>query len=207
MSGKLSLTLLLVSMLVLSACSNSNEEFVSDVPTVNKVSELEEKIEELNNIIAEQSNIIEELEMKLNVDQIEIAGNPQGDSNDSIPILELGETYSDDKIEVTISRIEYVTSSNKGVQVYFEVVNKSENPLESPGSFIFSLEESQFEEEFNRIGYSINFDPYGYIYQDEERKGNYHYIFEREIDITEITYHAHRSEYTNEGVIATWVID
>lgn len=203
----MSITLLLVSMLVLSACSNSNEELASDVPAVNKVPELEEKIEELNNIITEQSNTIEELEMKLNVDQIETAGNTQEDSNDSIPILELGETYSDDKIEVTISQIEYVTSSNKGVQVYFEVVNKSEKPLQSPGSFIFTLEDSQFGEEFNRIGYSINFEPYGYIYQNEERKGSYRYIFEREINITEITYHAHRSDHTNEGVIATWVID
>lgn len=207
MRGRLSITLLLVFMLVLSACSNSNEELESDVPAVNKVLELEDKIEKLNNVIAEQSKTIEELEMKLNVDQIETVGNTQEDLNDSIPILELGETYSDDKIDVTISQIEYVTSSNRGVQVYFEVVNKSESPLQSPGSFIFTLEDSQFEEEFNRIGYSINFDPYGYIYQDEERKGSYHYIFEREISITEITYHAHRSDYTNEETIATWVID
>lgn len=194
-------------MLALSACSNSNEELESDVPVVNKVLELEEKIEELNNIIAEQSNTIEELEMKLNVDQIETVGKTQEDLNDSIPILELGETYSDDKIDVTINQIEYVSSSNKGVQVYFEVVNKSENPLQLPGSLIFTLEDSQYEEEFNRIGHSINFDPYGYIYQDEERKGSYHYIFEREINITEITYRAHGSDYKNQGNIATWAID
>jgi len=198
------ISFLLVFILLMSACSNSNEESASDE---NKILELEEKIEELNNIISKQDNTIDELEKNLKSEQIKTVSNAQGNSKDSIPVLKLGETYSDDKIDVTISQIEYTTSPNKGVQVYFEVVNKSENPLELPGRLTFALEDPKFEEEFNKIGHSINFSPHGYIYQDEGRKGSYQYIYDREINITEITYHAHGSDYSNQRTIATWVID
>src|SRR5690625_1996171 len=175
---RLYITLLLVFILLLPACTSSNEEFVSDVSTESKVLELEEKNKELNSIIAERDDTIKELEMKLDSGQIETVDNTQENSNDSIPVLKIGETYSDDKIDVRISQIEYTASSNKGIQVYFEVVNKSGNPLESPGRLEFTLEDSKYEEELNRIGYTINFNPHGYIYQDEERKGSYRYTFE-----------------------------
>lgn len=127
---RLHITLLLVFILVLPACTSSNEEIVSDESTDGKVLELEEKIKELNSIIAERNDTIKQLEMKLDSGQIETVDNTQENSNDSIPVLKIGETYSDDKIDVTISKIEY---TDKGIQVYFEVFNKSENPLESLG--------------------------------------------------------------------------
>lgn len=109
------------------------------------------------------------------------------ESAEEVPTLALGETFSNDDIEVTIKSIEYLEDR---IQVYFEVLNKSEEPLERPGSLKFSLKEGQFEEEFNNLGYGHHFNETDfYVYQDERRDGYYQYLYDRNVTITEIRYH------------------
>lgn len=185
-------------ILVLSACSNDSIQA--------NVEELEKKIEEQEKIIEQQKLKIEQLEQSLENNKNTLTDSDESANVSANPTLKLGETYSDENIEVTISQINYVSSPNNGVQVYFEVTNKSETPLELPGTFKFKLDNQQFEEEFNSIGYTINFEPYGYIYQGEKRSGNYHYLYERDVKVIEITYFIQESGYATQPV-ATWIIE
>ncbi|MBD1222765.1 hypothetical protein [Virgibacillus halodenitrificans] len=201
------LTLMLLGfILLLSACTgNTNEDVSSQEETKNKITELEKKIEEQSKKIEEQKETIEEFKSKQTNEKAETVSQNVDDTNDTSPTLKIGETYSDDKIEVTVFRIENTTTVNKGIQVFFEVKNKSKTPLQTPGTFKFSLKDKQFEEELNRLGYTINFEPHGYIYQGEERNGNYHYLFERDVEITEATFYINENGFANQP-IATWKV-
>lgn len=131
---------------------------------------------------------------------------------DRVPTLKLGETYSDANIEVTVHGLEYLSGYSdkegfdEGFNIFFEVHNKSEKPMESNGAFNFKLEETMYEEEVNRLGYAHYFDEYGYIYPGEMRNGYYSYSFSKDITIKEIHYYTHVSGY-KEDLIAKWKID
>lgn len=210
---KLLFITILAIMLALSACSNTTKETVSDETTVTKIEELEKEVEDQNNTIVEQEKIIEEqkkiienIKMKQESNKSESKDNNQDNTNKSTPTFKLGETFSDDKLEITLSQVVYTSAPNKGVQVYFEVTNNSEEPLESPGILKFKLDNTKYEEEFNRLGYGMNFDSIGFIYQGEKRSGNYHFYFERDFKVLEVTYHINESGYAKQP-IATWIIE
>lgn len=121
-----------------------------------------------------------------------------------IPILKIGETFSDDQIEVTIKNIEYIKGSpDKGFNVYLFVKNKSEQPLISPGGLRFKINESKYEKEINNIGYINHFDSNGYIYKGETREGHYQYLFDKDISIKELEYNTGIVNYPK----AKWIVE
>ncbi|MGE7689691.1 copper amine oxidase N-terminal domain-containing protein [Lysinibacillus sp. NPDC097214] len=120
-----------------------------------------------------------------------------------IPTLKIGETFSDDQVEVTIKKVEYVDDVNKGFNVYFSVTNKSEKPLIYPGGLQFKINESKYEEELNRKGYSHHFDSKGYIYKGETTEGHYQYLFDKDISIKEIEYNTGIVNYPK----AKWIVE
>ncbi|UOQ47733.1 hypothetical protein MUN88_17015 [Gracilibacillus caseinilyticus] len=197
--------MLLSLLLMLTACSN-NEAEQTIANQSDTIKDLENTIEEQANTIESQKNTIAELEDSMTEDNHEsedLVNKNENGTNEEIPTLALGETYSDDEIEVTIHNVEYLSD---GVEVFFEVHNKSEEPLEKAGSLKFTLDEEQFEEEFNRLGYGMNFDNTGYIYEGEKRKGSYNYIYDRDVTIKEIKYHYSKSGVTTD-LVATWRVE
>ncbi|WP_347723535.1 copper amine oxidase N-terminal domain-containing protein [Lysinibacillus capsici] len=134
-----------------------------------------------------------------------------GDSNSGkteneekkVPTLKIGETFSDDQIEVTLKKVEYVDGVDKGFNVYLSVTNKSEKPLIYPGGLRFKINESKYEEELNRIGYSNHFDSKGYIYKGETTEGHYQYLFDKDISIKEIEYNTGIVNYPK----AKWIVE
>jgi len=139
------------------------------------------------------------------IDKIIKIGTKEVNSS-TIPTLTLGETYSDDRYDIKVTEVKYHSSINKGPEVFFEVKNKREEPLDHPGSLSFKLSDEKFEGELNSLGYTINFNPLGFIYQNEKRSGSYHYLFDRDVKITEITYHFSESGFRKEP-IAKWVVE
>ncbi|WP_117161431.1 hypothetical protein [Paraliobacillus sp. X-1268] len=187
-------------LLFLVACSN-DETVESSTDQTEIINELEKTIEEQTKTLESKEQRIVELESMVaeeTDDSKEVAEN--NETNGEVSTLALGETFSNEEIEVTIQKLEYVSG---GVQAYFEVHNKSEEPLEKPGSLKFKLEESELEEEFNKLGYSMNFDDAGYLYEGEKRSGSYMYMYDRDITISEVSYHKSESGYTTD-LIAKW---
>ncbi|MEY2355903.1 copper amine oxidase N-terminal domain-containing protein [Lysinibacillus capsici] len=123
-----------------------------------------------------------------------------------VPTLKIGETFSDDQIEVTIKKVEYVNGVNKGFNVYLSVTNKSEKPLQQAGGLQFRLIDSKYEEELNRIGYSHHFESNGYLYKGETRNGYYQYLFDGDVKIEEITFHIMDSGILEESK-AKWIVE
>ncbi|MCS1392434.1 copper amine oxidase N-terminal domain-containing protein [Lysinibacillus boronitolerans] len=134
-----------------------------------------------------------------------------GDSNSGkteneekkVPTLKIGETFSDYQIEVTLKKVEYVDGVDKGFNVYLSVTNKSEKPLIYPGGLRFKINESKYEEELNRIGYSNHFDSKGYIYKGETTEGHYQYLFDKDISIKEIEYNTGIVNYPK----SKWIVE
>lgn len=134
-----------------------------------------------------------------------------GDSNSGkmekekleIPTLKLGETYSDNQIEVTLKKVEYVDGVDKGFNVYLSVTNKSEKPLIYPGGLRFKINESKYEKEINDIGYVNHFDSNGYIYKGETTEGHYQYLYDKDISIKEIEYNTGIVNYPK----AKWIVE
>ncbi|MEG0694152.1 MAG: stalk domain-containing protein [Erysipelotrichaceae bacterium] len=122
-----------------------------------------------------------------------------------IPTLKIGETYSDNQIEVTIKDIEYINDDvdNKGFKVHFLVKNKSNQPLTHAGGLQFKLNERKYEREVNGGGYTINLDSTGYIYKGETVEGNYHYRFDKDISIKEIEFNTGIVNYPK----AKWIVE
>lgn len=116
-----------------------------------------------------------------------------------VPVLSIGKTFSDDQVDVTIKAVEYVED---GFKVYLSVTNKSDKPLTHPGGLRFSLNESKYEEELHRSGYSNYFDIKGSIYKGETSNGYYEWNFDKNIQIKEIEY--------NNGIVnqpkAKWIV-
>lgn len=124
-----------------------------------------------------------------------------------IPMLKIGETYTDGQIEVTVEKVEYINNGvNDGFKIYFEVFNKSNNTLENEGGFQFRLKQSLYEDEVNELGYGIHFNKMGYIYPNEKRTGYFYYLYNREIEIKEIQYHYRESGILKEP-ISKWIVD
>lgn len=134
-----------------------------------------------------------------------------GDSNSGkmeneekkVPTLKIGETFSDDQIEVTLKKVEYVDGVDKGFNVYLSVTNKSEKPLIYPGGVRFKINESKYEKEINDIGYVNHFDSKGYIYKGETTEGHYQYLFGKDIVIKEIEYNTGIVNYPK----AKWIVE
>ncbi|MFB7157814.1 stalk domain-containing protein [Lysinibacillus sp. NPDC056232] len=120
-----------------------------------------------------------------------------------VPTLKLGETFSNDKIEVTIKNVEYVQGDNNGFKVYLSVTNKSEQPLTSPGGLRFKINESKYEVGINAIGNIYHFDSKGYIYKGETTEGYYQYLFDKDISIKEIEYNTGIVNYPK----AKWIVE
>lgn len=211
----------IIFVITLTACASSTGDELSEDELTDdkleevekekeqlivKIKELEKQIDEQSQTIEEQKENIEALGLTQSVNNYEVKNESEEYNNTSISTLKLGETYSDDKYDITVTGIEYTSTLNKGPEVFFEVRNKSEEPLENAGSLTFRLNDAKYEEEFNNLGYTINFNPPGFIYQDEKRSGSYHYLFDRDVKITEITYHLSESGYPKDP-IATWVIE
>lgn len=116
-----------------------------------------------------------------------------------VPVLNIGKTFSDNQVDVTIKEVEYVEG---GFKVHLSVTNKSDKPLTHPGGLRFSLNESKYEEEINRSGYSNYFDIKGSIYKGETSSGYYEWNFNKNIEIKEIEY--------NTGIVnqpkAKWIV-
>ena len=138
----------------------------------------------------------------------------EDDEQDNVPIeeekeeemssLNIGETFSNDNLEVTIQKVEYVS---EGIRVYLDVFNKSDTPLEGTGGLQFKLDDPQFEQEFNNLGYSHYFNKnLGYVYKGEKRNGYYLYLFDRDVKIKEIEYFLMESGMKVEPV-AKWVVN
>lgn len=123
-----------------------------------------------------------------------------------ISILRLGETFSDEQVEVTIKEVEFVHGVNKGFKVYLSVTNKSTKPLEQPGGLRFKLNNSQYEEELNKSGYVHGFKSNGYIYPGETRNGYYQWLFDKDIKIKEIDFYIMESGILKESK-ATWKVE
>ena len=104
-------------------------------------------------------------------------------------ILSLGETFTDEQIEVTVKDIEYVHRINKGFKVYLSVTNKSTKPLQQPGGLQFKLNNALYEDEVNMSGYSHHFESNGYIYPGETRDGYYQWLFDKDVKIEEIEFY------------------
>lgn len=141
-----------------------------------------------------------------NTDNEEIS-NPQLPEIEEkeVPILNIGETYSDEKIEVTIKEVEYVqVGENDGFKVYLTITNKSDKPLENTGGLQFKLNNPQYEKELNNLGYSSHFDSNGYIYKGETRDGYYQWYFERDVEIKEIDFYIKESGILKESK-AKWI--
>ncbi|WP_342551063.1 copper amine oxidase N-terminal domain-containing protein [Lysinibacillus sp. FSL M8-0216] len=134
-----------------------------------------------------------------------------GDSNNKkteneekkVPTLKIGETFSDDQIEVTLKKVEYVDGVDKGFNVYLSVTNKSEKPLIYPGGLRFKINESKYEKEINDIGYINHFNSKGYIYKGETTEGHYQYLFDKDISIKEIEYNTGIVNYPK----AKWIVE
>lgn len=137
-----------------------------------------------------------------------------GDSNSGkmeeeieIPTLKLGETYSDNQIEVTIKKVEYVQEKYyKGYNVYFSVKNKSKETLDSMGGLQFKINESKYQKEINNNSIIIHFGSSRYIYEGESKDGYYEYIIDRDVKIEEITYHMMDGGVLKESK-AKWIVE
>ena len=138
-----------------------------------------------------------------------------GDQNPSLPVVEekevpvlsMGETFSDEQVEVTIKDVEYVQDgNNNGFKVYFSVTNKSKKPLDHPGGLQFKLNNAQYEEELNRSGYKLGFETHGFIYEGETRDGYYQYLFDRDVKIKEIEFRIHENGYLKQSK-AKWKVE
>ncbi|MED3798333.1 copper amine oxidase N-terminal domain-containing protein [Lysinibacillus capsici] len=137
-----------------------------------------------------------------------------GDSNSGkieeeieIPTLKLGETYSDNQIEVTIKKVEYVQEKYyKGYKVYFSVKNKSKETLDSMGGLQFKINESKYQKEINNNSIIIHFGSSRYIYEGESKDGYYEYIIDRDVKIEEITYHMMDGGVLKESK-AKWIVE
>lgn len=107
-----------------------------------------------------------------------------------IPTLQLGQTYSDDKMDATLKNIVYTPD---GFKVFLDVTNKSTSPMFRPGTLIFKLENPMYEMELNSQGYGLFFNSNGFIYQGETRTGYYEWYFGRDVKVKEIEYYANYS--------------
>lgn len=156
--------------------------------------------------ITDYSNneVIQEVQLPKE-EEIKVPKQPEKEEV-KIPTLNLGGTFSDEEIEVTVNKVEYVHEENIGFKVYLSVTNKSKKPLEQPGALQFKLDNSQFEKEVNNLGYVHGFESHGYIYQNETREGYYQYLFDRNIKIEEITFHIIESGILKESK-AKWKVE
>lgn len=123
-----------------------------------------------------------------------------------IPTLQLGETYKKDGLEITIEKLEYLTAPEKGFRVYFSIVNNSKYTLKDIGRLEYKLTNSKYENEINEKGFRINVNKDGYIYSNESVFGYYEYIYENNINITEIIYYIYIDGREMSFPIAKWAI-
>lgn len=112
--------------------------------------------------------------------------------------VKVGDTITNDGLSVTTEKIEYngnnfrpddpdsTSRYSKGFGVYYKIENKSERVYQKPG-IRFKLELSKFEHEVNSIGYSHHPAKAScYMYPGETLTGFYQYVFECDINISEI---------------------
>jgi len=132
--------------------------------------------------------------------------NINNTADDNIPILQIGETYKKDGLEITIEKLEYLTASEKGFRVYFSIVNNSDNPLISTGILQFKLNDTKYQNELNSGGCRIKTNKKGYIYPNESASGYFEYFFEKDIEINEIVYHIGIDGSSKMSPVAKWVI-
>ena len=123
--------------------------------------------------------------------------------------VDLGETVTKNGISITIKKVEYDFDNEWGnFKVYIDLKNNSEKSLMGMGSLRFKLNDSKYEDEVNRIGYTHYFDNNGYIYSGESRSGYYEYHFERDIKIKEIDYFLQNgSSIDSRYPTVTWEIE
>lgn len=117
-----------------------------------------------------------------------------------LPTLTLGQTFTNPQLDVTVKSIEYVED---GFKIYFYVYNKSTIPLRAPGTMKLKLDNPLYEKELNSMGYSVNFNTNGYIYQGEKRDGYYQWYFSKDVKVKEIEYYSNYSHALG-SPIAIW---
>mgnify|MGYP001064792488 CR=1 FL=1 len=139
-------------------------------------------------------------------------------TDDLINKVKIGDTITNDGLSVTIEKIEYngdnfrpddpdsTTIYSKGFGVYYKIENKSERVYQKPG-IRFKLEPSKFEHEVNSIGYSHHpVKASSYIYPGETLTGFYQYVFERDINISEIKVLMQGPDYYPQQAFGTWLV-
>lgn len=194
---------LLIVFLFLAACSTTNSSEISEVKNElrvknNKLVELEKEIAQNEKTIKKQKKKIKELEKTEDEHNLGYKNEDQ-----KIPTLKVGETFSNDELEITIKQ---VTNVSDGIKVDFEVHNKSDTPFEGNGGLQFKLDNEQNEDEFNTLGYTIGFNNIGWIYPGEKSSGYYQYLYDREVNVKEIHYYIQVSG-TNTRLIGKWIVE
>jgi len=104
----------------------------------------------------------------------------------------LGTSLTKDGIAVTVQKIERVEQPLWGqpfeVNIYFGVINNSEQVLLATGSLFYVLDEKIYEDEFNAGGYGHIGDAISWIYPGQSRSVGYTKFFHSSVTIKQITW-------------------
>lgn len=186
----------LLVVFFLIGCSKEVTQKENKTPSIDRSTEKSSVVNETSTKIDDSKETNEENEEQVNV--------PIEEEKQEVPSLNIGEAYSDDNLEVTIQKVEYVA---EGIRVYLDVFNKSDTPLEGTGGLQFKLDDPLFEQEFNNLGYAHYFNKnLGYVYKGEKRNGYYLYLYDRDVKIKEIEYFLMESGMKVKP-IAKWIIN
>lgn len=139
-------------------------------------------------------------------------------TDDTINRVKIGDTITNDGLSVTIEKIEYNGNNfrpddpdstsiyPKGFGVYYKIENNSEKVYKKP-NIRFKLEPSKFEEEVNSIGYSHHpVRANSYIYPSETLTGFYQYVFDHDVNISEIEVLMQESNYYPQQAFGIWLV-
>jgi len=131
-------------------------------------------------------------------------------------IVTLGDTITNSGLDFTVNRIEYISEGEEynynsiiigeGFSVYFTIENNTERIYNFPG-FEFIVSPIEYEVIINELGYGhYGFDS-SYIYPSEIVEGFYHFRFDREITINELTMMISSPGFMGPEIeVGTWVI-